>query len=53
MENYYEYIVSLRQCAKEHENDPIYTGQINTAALCNDTAKLLEKIVEDANNETS
>lgn len=51
--NIYEYISALRQCAKEHENDKLFTGQINVSDLCNDTAKLLENILEDANNENS
>lgn len=40
-----EYISALRQCAKEHENENLFTGQIDTTALCNDTAKLLENDV--------
>lgn len=40
-----EYISALRQCAEEHKNDNVYTGQIDTTALCNDTAKLLENDV--------
>ena len=42
MAEYREYISALRQCAKEHENENLFTGQIDTTALCNDTAKLLE-----------
>jgi hypothetical protein len=44
MAEYREYISALRKCAKEHEKDKLYTGQINTSDLCNDTAKLLEKL---------
>lgn len=40
-----EYIRALQQCAKEHENDKLFTGQINVSDLCNDTAKLLENDV--------
>ena len=40
-----EYVSALRQCAKEHENENLFTGQIDTTALCNDTAKLLENDV--------
>ena len=42
MAEYREYISALRQCAKEHGNENLFTGQIDTTALCNDTAKLLE-----------
>lgn len=45
MAEYREYISALRQCAKEHENENLFTGQIDTTALCNDTAKLLENDV--------
>ena len=44
MAEYREYISALRQCAKEHEKDKLYTGQINTSDLCSDTAELLEKL---------
>ena len=45
MAEYREYISALRQCAKEHENDKLFTGQISVPDLCNDTAKLLENDV--------
>ena len=45
MAEYREYISALKQCAKEHENENLFTGQIDTTALCNDTAKLLENDV--------
>ena len=45
MAEYREYISALRKCAKEHENENLFTGKIDTTALCNDTAKLLEKKV--------
>ena len=36
-----EMIYALRQCAKEHENDVVYTGQIVTSSLCRDVADYL------------
>lgn len=63
MANYREYISALQQCAKEHENDKLFTGQINVSDLCSDTAKLLgndvierskvDKAIEDINTEMS
>lgn len=36
-------IDALRQCAEEHENENVCTGQITTSALCRDAADFLEK----------
>lgn len=47
MENIEQHIIALRQCAKEHEGDKLFTGQINTSDLCRDTAQLLENIVNE------
>ena len=44
MAEYREYISALKQCAKEHENDNIPFANIMTTELCNDTAKLLERL---------
>ena len=41
------FIEALRQCAEEHKNEITYTGYIRTKDLCNDTAKLLEKILRE------
>ena len=35
-------IYALRKCAKEHENEVGYTGQIMTPSLCRDVADYLE-----------
>ncbi len=37
-----EMIGALRKCAKEHENEVVYTGQIVTSSLCRDVADYLE-----------
>ena len=44
MANYQEYINALRKCAKEHENDTTFTGNIIVSDLCRDTATLLEEL---------
>ena len=42
MTDYKKYINALRKCAKEHENDMLFTGHIIVSDLCRDTADLLE-----------
>lgn len=42
--DYKKYICALRQCASEHDSDPIFTGEINTTDLCRETADLLESL---------
>lgn len=37
-----EMIYALRKCAKQHENEVVYTGQIVTSSLCRDVADYLE-----------
>lgn len=44
MTDYKIYINALRKCAKEHENDKTFTGQIVVSDLCRDTANLLEEL---------
>ena len=47
MTDYQKYINALRKCAKEHENDTTYTGNIVVSALCKDTANLLETLEQE------
>lgn len=42
MKDYRKYINALRKCAKEHENDRVFTGHVIVSDLCRDTADLLE-----------
>lgn len=42
MKDYRKYINALRKCAKEHENDRVFTGHVIVSDLCRDTANLLE-----------
>lgn len=44
MTDYQKYINALRKCAKEHENDRTFTGNIIVSDLCKDTANLLEEL---------
>lgn len=44
MKDYRKYINALRKCAKEHENDRLFTGHVIVSDLCRDTANLLETI---------
>lgn len=48
MTDYKKYIDALRKCAKEHENDIIFTGHTVVTALCRDTADLLEELEQDS-----
>lgn len=43
----YIYINALRKCAKEHENDTTYTGNIVVSDICSDTADLLEELEQE------
>ena len=47
MKDYKKYINALRKCAKEHENDKMFTGRIIVSDLCRDTANLLEELEQE------
>ena len=47
MRDYQKYINALRKCAKEHENDTTYTGNIIISDICRDTADLLEDLEQE------
>jgi len=47
MTDYKKYINALRKCAKEHEGDKTFTGQIIVSNLCRDTANLLETLEQE------
>ena len=47
MTDYKKYIYALRKCAKEHENDRTFTGNIIVSDLCRDTANLLETLEQE------
>lgn len=47
MKDYRKYINALRKCAKEHENDRVFTGHIIVFDLCRDTASLLETMEKE------
>ena len=51
MTDYKKYINALRKCAKEHDNDRIFTGHIIVSDLCRDTANLLEELEYKAESE--
>lgn len=42
-------IVNLRKVAKEHENDPTFTGQTIISVMCNDVANRLEEQLAEIN----
>lgn len=44
MEEYRKYILALRKCAIEHDNDETPFTHIVVSDLCRDTAKLLERL---------
>ena len=46
MTDYKKYINALRKCAKEHDGDKTFTGQVIVSNLCRDTADLLEELSE-------
>ena len=47
MTDYKKYINALRKCAKEHEGDRTFTGQIIVSNLCEDVAELLEELEQE------
>lgn len=49
MTDYQKYINALRKCAKEYENDIIFTEYTDVTALCRDTADLLEELEQEPN----
>jgi hypothetical protein len=44
MKDYREYILALKKCAAEHDNDIVSFGHIRVSDLCRATAKLLEEL---------
>ena len=48
MIDYKKYINALRKCAKEHEDDNTFTGNIIVSDLCHDTANLLESLEQES-----
>ncbi len=52
MTDYQKYINALRKCAKEHENDRTFTGNIIVSDLCRDTANLLEELEQEPKTVT-
>lgn len=52
MKDLTKYINALRKCADEHKNDYTPTFNIRVADLCNDTADLLQSIMEDYNEKS-
>lgn len=51
MTDYQKYINALRKCAKEHEGDRTFTGQIIVSNLCQDTANLLEELEQESSGD--
>ncbi len=51
MADYQKYINALRKCAKEHENDMMFTGHIRVSDLCRDTANLLEELEQEPSRD--
>lgn len=47
MEKYRKYILALRKCAIEHDNDETSFAHIVVSDLCRDTANLLEKLEQE------
>lgn len=39
-----EVVIALRKCAKEHEKDVTYTGNVIVSNLCNDVADYVEEL---------
>lgn len=51
MNNYREYILALKKCAAEHDNDDTPLGLIRISDLCRATAELLEKIEQESTSK--
>ena len=47
MEEYRKYILALRKCAIEHDNDETSFAHIVVSDLCRGTANLLEKLEQE------
>lgn len=47
MEEYRKYILALRKCAIEHDNDETSFAHIVVSDLCRDTANLLETLEQE------
>lgn len=47
MKDYKEYVVALKKCAAEHDNDDTSFGSIRVSDLCRDTANLLEEFKQE------
>lgn len=47
MNNYTQYINTLRACAKEHESDITPLAHIKVSVLCRDAADLLERLKQE------
>lgn len=44
MKDYREYILALKKCAAEHDNDIVSFGNIRVSDLCRATTELLEEL---------
>lgn len=47
MKSYREYILALRKCADEHDNDSTLFGYVRVSDLCRATANLLEEFKQE------